>query len=127
MTIGQRIKQRREQLGLTQDELAKRVGYASRSSINKIELSRDLPLNKVAKMATALDTSPSYLMGWVEDPNPHYNPRELDNMYTDIEIDDEITSEVDKKATLLYEKYLNAPDDVRSVIDRLLKSSQSQP
>lgn len=126
MTIGQRIKQRREQLGLTQDELAKRVGYASRSSINKIELSRDLPLNKVAKMATALDTSPSFLMGWVEDPNPHYNPRELDNMYTDIE-DDEYTSEETQKAIRLYEEYQNAPDDVRSVIDRLLKSSQSQP
>lgn len=69
MTIGQRIKQRREQLGLTQDELAHKVGYASRSSINKIELSRDLPLRKVSKMASALDTSPSYLMGWTDDPN----------------------------------------------------------
>ncbi|MCD7810386.1 MAG: helix-turn-helix domain-containing protein [Ruminococcus sp.] len=37
-TIGQRIKTRREQLGLSQDELAKRLGYKSRSSINKIEL-----------------------------------------------------------------------------------------
>lgn len=72
MTIGQRIKQRREQLGLTQDELAHKVGYASRSSINKIELSRDLPLRKVSKMATALDTSPSYLMGWTDNPDPDY-------------------------------------------------------
>ena len=70
MTIGQKIKQRREALGLTQDELAKKVGYASRSSINKIELSRDLPLSKVSKMAAALETSPSYLMGWTDDPDP---------------------------------------------------------
>ena len=36
MTIGQRIKERREELDITQDELAKRLGYKSRSSINKI-------------------------------------------------------------------------------------------
>jgi transcriptional regulator with XRE-family HTH domain len=64
MNIGQRIKQRRLELNLSQDELAKKVGYKSRSSINKIELSRDLPLKKVELMAKALETTPSYLMGW---------------------------------------------------------------
>lgn len=77
MTIGQKIKQRREALGLTQEELAKKVGYASRSSINKIELSRDLPLSKVSKMATALETSPSFLMGWTDNPDPNY-PNTID-------------------------------------------------
>ena len=38
MKIGERIKYRREQLGLSQDELARRLGYKSRSSINKIEM-----------------------------------------------------------------------------------------
>ena len=38
MTIGQRIRLRREELNMSQDELAKRIGYKSRSSINKIEL-----------------------------------------------------------------------------------------
>lgn len=37
MTIGQRIKVRREELNMSQEELAKRIGYKSRSSINKIE------------------------------------------------------------------------------------------
>ncbi len=72
MTIGQRIKQRRESLNMTQDELARKVGYASRSSINKIELSRDLPLRKVSQMAVALETSPSFLMGWTDVPDPDY-------------------------------------------------------
>ena len=67
MTIGERIKLRREELGLTQEELAKKVGYKSRSSINKIELSRDLPLNKISLMAKALETTPSYLVGWSDD------------------------------------------------------------
>lgn len=64
MTVGERIKQRRLDLGLSQDELAKKVGYKSRFSINKIELSRDLPLRKVKEMARVLDTTPGYLMGW---------------------------------------------------------------
>lgn len=69
MNVGERIKQRRLELNLSQEELAKKVGYKSRSSINKIELSRDLPLRKVELMAKALDTTPSDLMGWTYDPN----------------------------------------------------------
>lgn len=37
MTIGQRVKLRREELGLSQEELAKRIGYKSKTSINKID------------------------------------------------------------------------------------------
>ena len=67
MTIGERIKSKRLELGLTQDELAKKAGYKSRSSINKIELSRDLPLDKIEKVAKILECSPSYLMGWEDE------------------------------------------------------------
>lgn len=67
MTIGEKIKAKREELGLTQDDLAKKVGYKSRSSINKIELSHELPLKKIAQIAKALGISPVYLMGWSED------------------------------------------------------------
>ena len=66
MTVGEKIKEKRIALGMSQDELAQKVGYKSRSSINKIELARDLPLSKVEKMARALGTTPSYLMGWNE-------------------------------------------------------------
>ena len=67
MTVGERIRQRRIELGLTQEELAKRLGYASRSSVNKMEVARDLPLKKVEAMANALMVTPSYLMGWEAD------------------------------------------------------------
>lgn len=67
MTIGERIKIRREELNLSQDELAKRLGYKSRSSINKIEVgSRDLTQARIKAIADALDTTPSYIMGWDE-------------------------------------------------------------
>ena len=69
MDIGDRIKQKRELLGMSQDELAKKVGYKSRSSINKIEVDgRGLPQSKIVEFAKALETTPAYLMGW-ETPN----------------------------------------------------------
>lgn len=65
MTIGSRIRKRREELGISQSELARRVGYSSRSSINKIELDeRQLTQSKIAIIADALYTSPGYIMGW---------------------------------------------------------------
>ena len=63
--IGKRIKSRRESLGMTQDELALKLNYKSRSSVNKIETSgRGLPQSKIVAFAKALGTTPSYLMGW---------------------------------------------------------------
>ena len=64
MQIGDRIKARRIELGLTQDELAKKLGYKSRSTINKIELNiNDITQPKIIDFAAALDTTVSYLMG----------------------------------------------------------------
>lgn len=64
MTVGDRIRHKRKELGLTQEELAKKLGYKSRSSVNKMETSRELPLKKVKMMANILECDPSYLMGW---------------------------------------------------------------
>lgn len=71
MTIGSRIRTRRQELGLTQDELAKKLGYESRSSINKIELDkRNLTQQRIADIAKALETTPSYIMGWTDHMEP---------------------------------------------------------
>jgi transcriptional regulator with XRE-family HTH domain len=63
--IGSRIMERRQQLGLTQEELAFRMGYKTKSAINKIELGiNDVSQSKVVKFAESLHTSVAYLMGW---------------------------------------------------------------
>lgn len=63
-----RIRARREELKMSQEELAKKLGYKSRSSINKIELGEnDLPQSKIMAFAKALGTTPSYLMGWQDE------------------------------------------------------------
>ena len=62
--LGKRIKDKRIELNMTQEELAKKVGYTSRSSINKIELGLvDLPQSKITMIAQVLDVSAAYLMG----------------------------------------------------------------
>ena len=65
MTIGERIKQRRIELGMSQEQLAHKLGYKSRSSVNKIELGgQNLTQPKIESIAKALDTTPDYIMGW---------------------------------------------------------------
>lgn len=67
-TVGNKILQRRKELNLTQEELAKRMGYKSKSTINKIEMGiNDIPQSKIARFAEVLVTTPSYLMGWDEE------------------------------------------------------------
>lgn len=66
--IGERIKNKRLELGLTQEELAKKMGYTSRSTVNKVELGKnDITQSKVVEYAKALNTTVAYLMGWDED------------------------------------------------------------
>lgn len=70
MTIGQKIKLKREELGLSQEELATLLGYKSRSSINKVEMGiNDITQSKVVSFAKVLKTTPAYLMGWEDDSN----------------------------------------------------------
>lgn len=68
-TIGERIKKRREELNMTQAELARILGYKSRTSVYKMELGkRGLPQKKIKQLAEALHTTPEYIMGWEEKP-----------------------------------------------------------
>lgn len=78
-TIGERIKNRRLELGYTQEELSKKLGYKNRSSVNQMENSTELPLKKVTKLANALNVSPSYIMGWDVSINQSNNSGSISN------------------------------------------------
>lgn len=64
MDLASKVKQRRLELGMSQEDLAKKMGYSSRSSINKIEKGRAVSQKIICRLADALDTTPAYLMGW---------------------------------------------------------------
>jgi transcriptional regulator with XRE-family HTH domain len=67
MNLADRVKQRREELGLSQEQLALRMGYNSRTSINKIENGRPCSQKIIARLADALYVSIPYLMGWEDE------------------------------------------------------------
>lgn len=59
------IRNRRMELGMSQEELAQKMGYTSRSTIAKIESGKnDIPQSKIQAFAVALNTTPGRLMGW---------------------------------------------------------------
>lgn len=64
MTIGDRVKALRLKKGLTQEELAEKLGYKSKSSVAHIENGRDIPRSMIVQLSEILDTTPAYLMGW---------------------------------------------------------------
>lgn len=76
-TVGENILLMRKQLGWTQEDLAKRMGYKSKSTINKIELGiNDIPQSKIVQFADVLGTTPAHLMGWdEEEKNPPEEPK----------------------------------------------------
>ncbi len=65
MDMGERIKERRKAMNLTQEELAQKLGL-QKSAIAKYENGRveNIKRSIIAKMAETLECSPSYLMGW---------------------------------------------------------------
>lgn len=72
MTIGERIKQRREELGLTQQELATRMGLTSKSTITKVEKgANNVAESKIAAYAEALHTTKNWLKG-IEGAEPTF-------------------------------------------------------
>ena len=68
MTLAERVIARRKELNMSQEDLARRMGLKSRSSISKIESGREAKQRTIASLAQALDVSIPYLMGWEEHP-----------------------------------------------------------
>lgn len=68
MKIGERIKQRRLELNLSVDELAKKL-RKNRATIYRYESNEieNFPTTTLEPLAKALDTTPAYLMGWEEE------------------------------------------------------------
>lgn len=63
--IGERIKARRMELGMSQRDLAGRMGYSNHSTITRIEAGKvDLPQSRIMQFAKILGVSEMWLMGF---------------------------------------------------------------
>lgn len=128
MTVADRIKQRREELNLTQEELAARMGLKGKSSISKIESSGNaVTLKNISKCAQALNTTTNYLMGWYDNPD--------DRAITKEELMDlgkpwiEIAKEVEKlyysdRALKIAQAFDGADEQTREMVERMLAYSE---
>ncbi len=76
MTVGERIKQRREHLGLKVEHIAEKIGK-NRATIYRYESdeTKNLPLTVLGPLAEALKTTPMYLMGWDDRVAPYKTKR----------------------------------------------------
>lgn len=76
MHIGEKIKERRIQLGWSQRELADKMGYQSHAVIARTEAGRvDLPQSRVDQFAKVLGVSHAYLLGLVSEEESNKNDR----------------------------------------------------
>ena len=102
------IKKRRQELNMSQQELAELVGYKGKSMISQVENGQiDLPITMVKKFAEVLHIDAGDLMGW-----------------DDFIIGDFNVTPEEEKAKKLYELYENASPEIQSAVELLLKSSQ---
>lgn len=125
--IGKRIKERREYLGISQEELAKYLGYKYQTGINKIESGTNhISYNKLVEAAKVLDTTVNYLTGETDNPKRTqvndiedaayfksrkaakkmlgFDPDKMNKMYMRTAIDDEIVSIVDDNPGIFTEE-----------------------
>lgn len=120
MTVGDRIKNKRTELGFSQDELAKRAGYNDKTAISKLEHSGDkITLKQVKRVALALNVPPEYLMGWV------------DLLSDDIKMDDSVfvtPSTSQETINRLQQHYYNIcflGDDPSIILHQIISDSDS--
>ncbi len=65
IAMGKRVKDKREEVGISQEELARMLGYKNKASISRIESGKnEIPQSRMQDFANALNTDISYLMGW---------------------------------------------------------------
>ena len=74
LNFAHKIKERRRELGMSQEELSRKCGYTDRSTMSRIEQGIvDVNQSKIVVIARALNTTPSYLLGWSENTNNGIN------------------------------------------------------
>lgn len=91
--LGAKIRDRRQKLGISQQELAEAVGYTSKGMISRVEGGFvNLPMDKLVMISHCLGVKPSYFI--VDDPKPELNNKLIDAL--------EELSEEEQKQVLAY-------------------------
>lgn len=122
--IGEKIKEARLQNGWSQEELAKKMGYKSKSTINKIEMGiNDVTQSKVVKFSKVLGVSIADLMGWVNEPIEYSSDYmwldpQLGDLLARISTDKELAKHIDMLIKLNDSKLNDIYDQIQYWYDK---------
>lgn len=111
MTVGDRIRERREYLGISQIDLAKKI-HVLKQTLYKYEMNiiTNIPSDKIEKMAKILKVSPAYLMGWEE--NLTFGKSEFSKIIPDILSDGVLMENIQKLTKLNVEHQRTIYDNI---------------
>lgn len=133
LIVAENIKNRRESLGMTQTELAEKMGLKDKSSVCKIESGKlPITLKTVERVAEALNCSERFLMGWDNVPGREYSEKESTSgrkYYFDDETA-EIAEEMfqDKNLRALFDAARGtSPQEMRIAAEMLAHFKESNP
>ena len=117
--VGKRIKELREKLGISQTDLAIKIGE-SKQTLYKYEngIITNIPSDKIEIIAEILGCSPAYLMGWSDKVIDYYK-------YTDAEQREQIENNPQLREVISL--FLNGSDADRETYLRILRGLQQNP
>lgn len=117
MTIGDRIRERREYLGISQIDLAKQI-HVLKQTLYKYEMNitTNIPSDKIEEIAKILKVSPSYLMGWQE--NLELGKTEFSKMIPDILADRVMLEHIQKLNKLNLEHRRTIYDNISYLYEK---------
>lgn len=109
MTMGQKIKQLREENGMTLEQLGEKVGVG-KSTVRKWEngIIKNMKRDKIKKVADALNVSPAYLMGWEHEEFNELSAKLVAKIRADTKLVDAL------------EKYFELPEEKKKHIIELI-------
>ena len=131
MTIGEKIKHLRIKSGLTQEDIAKSTG-TTKQAIYKYEngIVTNIPTDKIEKMADLFGVTPSYLMGWDDEPKKEQPPIP-DGLTEDerfwVEIYRKVSPEIQDLLITMVSSFDQQSEDARQMLLRLIRAALDNP
>lgn len=109
MTKGERIRKKREEIGLSQTDLAYLIGVSKQTMYKyEMDIVTNIPYRKIENLARALNVSEAYIFGWDE--------KKMDLSERSAHLVMQRAS--DPRLTEALEKYFEMPEDAKqNVLD----------
>lgn len=140
MTVGERIRERRKSLELTQEELGKRLGWG-KSAVCRVEKEgNNITTDRITKIADALSCSPGFLMGWTSNPaqlsiydaipNTKYPTDDRGYPITRSESPQDFSQikkyEVSEEQYILLQKYDSMSEELKGVVNNIIENAYQE-